>query len=82
MRDEILPGGEMAVYWIEYVIRHGGTMHLQLAAKDMTFYQRYLIDVTLFLVLISTVFLIIAYKLMRSLSRNCRKEISGKIKTN
>jgi glucuronosyltransferase len=82
MRDEILPGGEMAAYWIEYVIRHGGTKHLQLAAKDMPFYKRYLIDVTLFIVSTAVIFLFIAYKLIRLLLRCCWKQKTVKIKTN
>ena len=35
MQDEMMPGRDVAAYWIEYVIRHGGTKHLQLASKGM-----------------------------------------------
>ena len=82
MRDEIIPGREMAIYWIEYVIRHGGTKHLQLAGKDMPFYQRYLVDVAFFLVLIVVIFHIVAYKLASFLLRCCCKGKMKKIKTN
>ena len=81
MRDEIIPGREMAIYWIEYVIRHGSTKHLQLAGKDMPFYQRYLLDVAFFLVLIVVISLIIAYKLA-SFLLCCCKGRTKKIKTN
>ena len=49
MRDEILPAKDVAVYWIEHVLRHGGTQHLQLSSKKLTFVQKHLIDVIMFL---------------------------------
>lgn len=39
-----MPGTDVAVYWIEYVLRHGGTKHLQPAAKNLPFYQLYFLD--------------------------------------
>uniref|UniRef100_A0A1B6K0J6 UDP-glucuronosyltransferase n=1 Tax=Homalodisca liturata TaxID=320908 RepID=A0A1B6K0J6_9HEMI len=36
---------DTAVYWTEYVIRHGGAPHLQSAAVHLTWYQYYLLDV-------------------------------------
>ena len=50
MRDELMPGQELAAYWIEHVLRHNGTKHLQLASKNLPFYQRHLIDVISLLV--------------------------------
>ncbi|KAF6200763.1 hypothetical protein GE061_005208 [Apolygus lucorum] len=51
-----------AVYWIEYVLRHGKVM--QPAAALMPFYQVYLLDVLLFLVTSIIVTIIIARKLV------------------
>jgi glucuronosyltransferase len=44
-------------------IRHGGTKHLQLAAKGMPFYQRHLLDVAFLCFVTAIVFLIFTYKL-------------------
>lgn len=81
MKDEILPGKEVAAYWVEYVIRHGGTKHLQMASKNMPFYQLHLLDVAFFFGVVAGVLLLIAYVLTRMLLRCCRRRISGKVKT-
>jgi glucuronosyltransferase len=80
MRDQLMPGTDIAVYWIEYVIRHGDTKHLKLSSRNMPFYQRHLLDVTFFLVSILVIFLIIAYKSTRLLLHWSDKNL--KIKTN
>lgn len=49
MQDELIPGADLAVYWIEYVLRHG-VKHLQLGAKEMPLYQRHLLDIMAFLI--------------------------------
>jgi glucuronosyltransferase len=82
MQDEIIPGRGVAAYWIEYVIRHGGTKHLQLSSKGMPFYQRHLIDVAFFFFVIAIVFVFVAYKLTCALFRCCFRAKSAKIKTN
>lgn len=38
---------ERAVYWTEYVLRHRGAKHLQSPAKDLNYFQYYLIDVAI-----------------------------------
>ena len=65
MRDELIPGKDVAAYWIEHVLRHGGTKHLQLSGKDMPFYQRYLLDVFAFLSVLSTFFLLTLFSIVR-----------------
>ena len=65
MRDELLPGKEVAAYWIEHVLRHGGTKHLQLSGKDMSFYKRYLLDVFAFLCLLACTGLAVLYYFIR-----------------
>lgn len=81
MRDELMPGKEVAVYWVEHVLRHGGTKHLQLSGRDMPFYQRYLLDVIAFLLLVGCLALYIEYRLICwLLSKFCRRS-STKRKT-
>lgn len=82
MQEEIMPGKDVAAYWIEYVIRHGGTKHLQLASKGMPFYQRHLLDVALLSFVIAIVFFSVSYKLTCALCRCCFKAKSDKIKIN
>lgn len=38
---------DAAVYWIEYVARHGGAAHLRTAAGELYWFQRYLLDVVI-----------------------------------
>ena len=67
MRDEILPGKDVAIYWIEYVIRHGGTKHLQLASKNMPFHKKHLLDIALFFIALLFATLISSYYMVRFL---------------
>ena len=46
MQDEMMPGRDVAAYWIEYVIRHKGAPHLRTASRKLWLYQRGLLDVT------------------------------------
>ena len=71
MRDELMPGKEVATYWIEHVLRHGGTKHLQLSGKDMPFYQHYLLDVFALLLLITLLGLFAIYKLGKWIISKC-----------
>ena len=65
MQDEMIPAKEVAVYWIEHVLRHGGTKHLQSRAKEMPFYQLYLLDVWLFLSFVIFITFYVFYKIVR-----------------
>jgi glucuronosyltransferase len=44
-RDRPQSALDTAVFWTEYVIRHGGAPHLQSAAVKLAWYQYLLIDV-------------------------------------
>ncbi|GLV43379.1 UDP-glycosyltransferase family 36 member F1 [Carabus blaptoides fortunei] len=44
-RDKPQNALERAIFWVEYVMRHGGTEHLQTAAKHMPFYKTWLLDI-------------------------------------
>ncbi|XP_074036451.1 UDP-glucosyltransferase 2 isoform X2 [Leptinotarsa decemlineata] len=49
MQDQPMKPIDEAVFWVEYVIRHEGAPHLKSAALHLSWYQKYLIDVILFL---------------------------------
>lgn len=63
MRDELVPPKEVAAYWVEHVLNHGGTKHLQSKAKDMPFYKLYMLDVWGFLMVILICLLLIIFKI-------------------
>nr|XP_023027892.1 UDP-glucuronosyltransferase 2C1-like [Leptinotarsa decemlineata] len=48
MQDQPVKPLDEAVFWVEYVIRHKGAPHLKSAALHLTWYQKYLIDIVLF----------------------------------
>ena len=58
MRDQIESPLDRAIYWIEYVIRHEGAPHLRSSSRELSIYQRGLLDVIFFL---SAVFVLILY---------------------
>ncbi|XP_066286571.1 UDP-glucuronosyltransferase 2C1-like [Branchiostoma lanceolatum] len=48
-RDQPQSPMERAVWWIEYVIKHGRLPHLRARAVELPWYQYYLLDVAVFL---------------------------------
>lgn len=44
VNDEPMKSVDKAVWWIEYVIRHNGTKHLQYAGKTVKFYEKFMLD--------------------------------------
>ena len=79
MRDEMLPGRDVATYWIEHVLRHGGTRHLQLSAKNLGFIQKHLIDVWLFLGGVVFLLVILFVSILRCACNCLRKPSKQKI---
>lgn len=77
MHDELMPSRKVAAYWVEHVLRHGGSKHPQ--SKGMPFYQLYLLDVWLFL-LVSLIFVI--FTTYKSGAWMVRRLTKSKIKTN
>lgn len=62
LRDQKETPLERAIYWTEYVIRHKGAYHLQSPAKDLNFFQYYMIDVIVIVTLmLFTTFAIFSY---------------------
>lgn len=70
LRDQKETPLERAVYWTEYVIRHKGAYHLLSPAKDLNFFQYYLLDVIFtFLVLLVAISALVTYVARLSLNR-------------
>ncbi len=69
-----MPGREVAAYWVEHVLRHGGTKHLQSLGKNMPFYQQNLLDVFAFLILLSLIVIFIGYRFIRWVVSLCFRQ--------
>jgi hypothetical protein len=74
MRDRPVKPMDLAIYWIEYVVRHQGAPHLRYPGMDLTWHQRNLLDVIAFAIisgitLLSVVFFIIKSILKRVYTR-------------
>lgn len=75
-----MPPLETALYWIDYVIRYKGAHFMKTAAVGMPFYQYYLLDVILFILVALTLILYATFLLLRLLCRSLFKKKSEKLK--
>jgi len=62
LRDTPVPPLDLAVWWVEYLMRHPDPVHLHSTAKEMNYFQTHSLDVLAVLVLIP---LLILYGLIR-----------------
>uniref|UniRef100_A0A0A9WXK0 UDP-glucuronosyltransferase 2B33 n=1 Tax=Lygus hesperus TaxID=30085 RepID=A0A0A9WXK0_LYGHE len=79
LRDVPIKHSDEAVYWVEYVLRHGRV--LQPAVVQMPFYQAYLIDVLAFIITViclSILLLVVSFKSLRSAIRSGAKTMKSK----
>ncbi|XP_017033157.1 UDP-glycosyltransferase UGT5 [Drosophila kikkawai] len=72
-RDRQQPPRRTAVYWIEYVIRHGGAPHMRSAGLDLNWFQFYLLDVIAFAVVIIVVGILAIWLAIRLLMGSDKK---------
>ncbi|XP_077978887.1 UDP-glucuronosyltransferase 2C1-like [Glandiceps talaboti] len=70
-RDRPMSPGDTAAFWIEHVIKHGG-QHLRSQAGNLNFVQYYLIDVMLFLILVTLTVSVLIKKTCSCLYKSCR----------
>ena len=80
-RDQIDSPLDRAIYWIEYVLRHQGAVHLRSAARDLNFIQYFSIDVIATLLVASIVGIVVNVVILRAALRKCfgskKKETTG-----
>jgi glucuronosyltransferase len=62
---------DRAVYWVEYVLRHKGALHLRSAARDLNYIQYFSIDVLAVLLVISLIAITINLVIVKALVRKC-----------
>lgn len=66
-RDRPAPPMETAVWWTEYIARGNGRPYFRSDGADLPWYKSYFIDVALVLIIISTVFIYILFRLIKLL---------------
>lgn len=64
-KDKPLHPLDEAVYWVEYVIRHGGARHMQSQAVDISLFQYHSVDVYGFLIAVAFVL----WKIIRKIGK-------------
>ena len=65
-RDRPQMPTERAAFWVEHVIKHGG-QYLRSPIHELTFVQRYLLDVIAFVAVIGLIFVYVMWKVVRML---------------
>ncbi|XP_031348326.1 UDP-glucuronosyltransferase 2C1-like [Photinus pyralis] len=79
-KDQPMTGLERAVWWTEYVIRHGGATHFRSPLLDIPFYQYYFLDVFAVLVILLLAPLFFAYRAIIFLWRRWHVSFGSRIK--
>lgn len=62
---------EEVIYWTEYVIKHKGAHHLKTTALKLSWYQYFLIDILITVVLASLIILCIVFAVFKTIKTNC-----------
>lgn len=75
--DPIISGPENAVWWTEYVLRHGEARHLHSPAVGLSFFKYYMLDTLTYLIVTVVIFLISTYLTIRTIVRRLRRRFSG-----
>ncbi|XP_048200448.1 UDP-glucuronosyltransferase 1A7 isoform X6 [Perognathus longimembris pacificus] len=69
-KDRPIEPLDLAVFWVEFVMRHKGAPHLRPAAHDLTWYQYHSLDVIGFLL---AVVLAVVFTIFKCCAFGCRK---------
>ena len=76
-RDDPQTPIERVVYWMEFIVRHGGVKHLRSAANDLNFFQYHLIDVIAVLIIGLIVCVFVTFKVIKILCKGVMKYLFG-----
>ncbi|KAG8274418.1 UDP-glucuronosyltransferase 1-1 [Homalodisca vitripennis] len=68
-RDQPNSPADRLVFWVEYLLRHGGAPHLRPASALLPWYQLYLIDILVLLVATALVCILFTYFIIRKIYR-------------
>ncbi|XP_053550259.1 UDP-glucuronosyltransferase 2C1-like [Bombina bombina] len=81
-RDTPIPPLKAAVFWTEFVMRHGGAGHLRAAGTELPWYQYYLIDVIASLTFVLIICIIFVNRFFRVIVKRCFQKKQKKNKIN
>ncbi|XP_061268664.1 UDP-glucuronosyltransferase 1A9-like isoform X4 [Bos javanicus] len=70
-KDRPIEPLDLAVFWVEFVMRHKGASHLRPAAHDLTWYQYHSLDVIGFLLAVTLMVIFITFKACAFAFRKC-----------
>ncbi|KAM9307138.1 UDP-glucuronosyltransferase 2C1-like [Pholidichthys leucotaenia] len=73
-RDRPVSALDTAVFWVEFVMRHGGAQHLRLASHELNWFQYYSIDTGSFLLVILMMTAALCWVGIGYLLRKCRRQ--------
>lgn len=62
-RDSPVPPLELAVWWVEYIMRHPDPVHLHSTAKELNYFQIHLLDVLAVIVIFPLLILLTLLRL-------------------
>ncbi|XP_059612720.1 UDP-glycosyltransferase UGT5-like [Phlebotomus argentipes] len=84
-RDQPEDPMSRAVYWIEYVARHGGAKHLISGGQELSFIQYHNLDVFALLLAVPLLIFVILKRMFRKLmkkicKRTCKENLTKKLK--
>ncbi|KAE9543336.1 hypothetical protein AGLY_003247 [Aphis glycines] len=72
-KDRPMSPAESVVYWTEYVVRHKGAPHLRSHAFNLTWYQYFLLDVVVVILIFIALVILITYKVFKIVYYKCLK---------
>jgi len=71
---------DRAVFWIEYVLRHQGAVHLRSVARNLNYFQYFSLDVLAVFVVIIVIDILILKALLKRCFRSKSKSVVNKKK--
>lgn len=81
-REHPVSALDSAIFWTEYVIKHGGASHLRPASTDLYWYQFLLLDVVFILAAGALVVVLSIYYIIKKIYRIFSRKSQNKKKTN
>lgn len=82
-RESVAKPMDVALYWVDHVLKYGGAKHLQHAGLKLRLYEYYLLDVIAFLTGITVLIALFNFYITKKLWNYAkRKVLPKKLKTN
>ncbi|XP_060853245.1 UDP-glucosyltransferase 2-like isoform X2 [Rhopalosiphum padi] len=76
-KDRPMSPAESVVYWTEYVVRHKGAPHLKSHAMNLSWYQYFLLDIVVVLLIFLSLVIFITYKVFKIIYYNFLKYLQN-----